>query len=75
MSRSSTATPAGGLDLHTGTEPIKTLSAEVLPGPPSTTACVHCDELHVRTLTTPVRIYHYCHHCRHSWNVANPIAR
>ena len=60
---------------HREVEPITTLIAEALPGPPSKTACVQCSELPVRTLTTPVRIYHYCHHCRHSWNVANPIAR
>jgi hypothetical protein len=60
---------------HTETEPIKTLIAKALPGPPSKTACVRCHELHVRTLTTAVRMYHYCHHCLHSWNVTNQKAR
>ena len=48
---------------------------EMHPGPPSDTPCDQCHLLHVRSLTTPVRIYHHCRSCHHSWNVPNPQAR
>ena len=48
---------------------------EMYPGPPSSTPCEKCQRLHVRSLTTPVRIYHRCRSCHHAWNVPNPKAR
>ncbi|MEO7274467.1 MAG: hypothetical protein ABIX28_11330 [Vicinamibacterales bacterium] len=52
-------------------KPHKDTTSDLTPAVPPV-PCEACQDMQVRFLTTPVRIYYHCPACKHDWNVPNP---